>query len=352
MKLTPIRIKSKRGQPPKKRWSPPDPEGYAKRKRDAASAANEDESSRDSGSASRQTKRQKGPKSPATVETFPAEILERITIMSENVNFVRSSLRIGKLLSHRSFYLQLLLGSFRPTWESIILNKVPRGSPRFQSEVLANPWMNLNLMLEAQEMWDRECKSNPSEEFASIRHPSTTFDSDWALFMGECGAIVNKYSTTGSSPGPSDHPPFPDSLDFPSSSALNIHPKTKIPDKLLSGSPDWDKAKFLFWLIRAGARIHPDQPYELTRDGYDRILSKGRGNEDDRFLASVMLWLFKWLNVFGVGGHWPAFLVTSKMEECEGRDGIDAFAWCILSTQTERETLYGGRRRKKHSIRM
>jgi hypothetical protein len=115
MQLTPIRIKGKRGNPPKPKWRPPDSSLIAKRRREAIEVGDEADTSSNR-DASGHSKRQRAIKPPATIETFPPEILERITVMSENVNFVRSSLRISRLLTHRSFYLQLLLNSFRPTW--------------------------------------------------------------------------------------------------------------------------------------------------------------------------------------------------------------------------------------------
>ncbi|KAK4229005.1 hypothetical protein QBC38DRAFT_473454 [Podospora fimiseda] len=337
MKLTPMRIRGKRGQPPKNKWAPPDPEGYAKRKREAAQAQNGGDCSK--------VKRQKvtDRKSfPAPVETLPTEILERITIMSENVNFVRSSARIGRLLSHRSFYLQLLLGCFRPTWDNLLLQKEPRARPRFQSEVLASPWMNISLMLEAQDMWYREWKSSPSGELGRLKNPTTSFEEHWGTLLDECGALTERCSTATSQIDLSKYPFLKRSWKLLSGTALQpspfeVQPKTKIPDRLLNDSPDWDKAKLLFWFVRAGARLHPDQPYELTRDGYDRIMAKGRGNKDDRFLASVMLCLFFNLNVFETGIHWPAFLVTSKMEEAEGKDGVDTLAWNLLLDNLEPE---------------
>jgi hypothetical protein len=53
----------------------------------------------------------------ALIESFPLEILERIFHFSQNLNFPRSSLRIGRSLSPRSFLLELIVSAFGPTWD-------------------------------------------------------------------------------------------------------------------------------------------------------------------------------------------------------------------------------------------
>lgn len=67
--------------------------------------------------ASKRTKRQKTRKPGATIEQLPNEILERIAVMSENLNFMRSSARIGLRLSNHSFRLELMISAFGPTWD-------------------------------------------------------------------------------------------------------------------------------------------------------------------------------------------------------------------------------------------
>jgi hypothetical protein len=48
---------------------------------------------------------------------FPLEIVERIFWMSENVNFARSGLRLGYLLSGISTRRETFLRAFAPTWD-------------------------------------------------------------------------------------------------------------------------------------------------------------------------------------------------------------------------------------------
>jgi len=51
------------------------------------------------------------------------------------------------------------------------------------------------------------------------------------------------------------------------SGSIDVHPAARIPDGLL-GSPgprSWDDVRLLFWLIRAGARLAPDQTWEVSQ---------------------------------------------------------------------------------------
>lgn len=53
----------------------------------------------------------------APLEQLPPEVLQQIFLMSENLSFPRSSLRIGRLLSARTFLLELIVAAFRPAWD-------------------------------------------------------------------------------------------------------------------------------------------------------------------------------------------------------------------------------------------
>jgi hypothetical protein len=106
MKLTPIKVKGK-GQ--KKPWRPPGLPRATKRRRDA----DEGDSNRDE---PRRT-RFKSKRPAAPIEELPTEVLERIIFMSRNLNFLRSSLRIGYRFSSTSFLSELLEAAFAPTWD-------------------------------------------------------------------------------------------------------------------------------------------------------------------------------------------------------------------------------------------
>jgi hypothetical protein len=117
MKLTPIKVKGKAA--PKKTWKPPrvQPARSAKRQRDEDDDVEEVGDSSSDGPRRRRRQRFKAKKPAATIEQLPAEILERIILMSRNLNFLRSSLRIGYRFSSRVFLTELLEAAFAPTWD-------------------------------------------------------------------------------------------------------------------------------------------------------------------------------------------------------------------------------------------
>ncbi len=130
MKLTPVKIRGKGGR--KKAWQPPKP-SQLKRQRDPSSDDDDDDTTTATttipGNGSnhdtkpeiqepkRRLKRVKKKSSIALIEQLPTEIIERIFLMSENLDLPRSSLRIGYLLSARPFLKELILAAFAPTWD-------------------------------------------------------------------------------------------------------------------------------------------------------------------------------------------------------------------------------------------
>lgn len=106
--LTPIPVKGKGA--PRKIWKAPDPQRVLKRQR------NEDASS-DDGKVGTARRRLKTKRPAAPIELLPAEILERILLISMNFNFLRSSSRIGYRFSTKSFLTGLVVEAFGPTWE-------------------------------------------------------------------------------------------------------------------------------------------------------------------------------------------------------------------------------------------
>jgi hypothetical protein len=54
----------------------------------------------------------------ATIEELPTEILQRILLLSRELNFPRASLVIGYRLSPKSFLSEMVLQAFAPTWDN------------------------------------------------------------------------------------------------------------------------------------------------------------------------------------------------------------------------------------------
>ncbi|KAL0466669.1 hypothetical protein QR685DRAFT_103019 [Neurospora intermedia] len=425
MKLTPIKVRGRRGR--KQPWQPPNPERFRRKYLDD----DEDEFNEETGvipsqvdkNGARRRRRVKTRKPAALIEQLPPEILERIFSMSENLNFPRSSLRIGYMLSARTFLMQLIVDAFSPTWDMWF--GCPRkdiqsyrgyekdgermpGNPDFQTAILSSKWFSLSLILHAQQVWirrhgsvsrpfihtenwlmlgptrielDRDLISGPRPgeiqdyDMDDVRdvyphHPhhrlhfdghffddsgapsssqsntkldvETCFEADWSWFT----TILHKFDPQGVIYSLENHALRTGYWD--------IHPATKIPNHLLANPvASWDSVKLLYWLVRGGATLSSEQTWELTKLGYERLMShpdhpsttitssytphhstlptsrpyiphanlppdarRDDLDEDQEReqMSLIALRLFSILRVFGPN-HWPHFLMIEKLEE-------------------------------------
>ncbi|KAH6628585.1 hypothetical protein F5144DRAFT_579519 [Chaetomium tenue] len=304
MKLTPIKIKGKAGQ--LKKWKPPPPEPArrSKRRRD-----DDDEGSDSKDGPRRRRFKSKRPAAP--VEELPTEILERIILMSRNLNVLRSSLRIGYRFSSPVFLTELLEAAFAPTWGAWF------GYDR-NSAVLACKWVNTALVLEAQQKWyRRNCGPgnllehlNPlgrsRAEYAlalwssngGLDDTAARFEKDWERFKVSCADLFA-----------ADRPRLAD-IDtvWEQAMYMDFHPLTKVPDRFLTTPFNWETAKATYWLVRGGGQLLAAQmsSWELTKKGYDRVMKLA-----DQQLILVLLVLWARLRVFD---HWPGFLLEQELD--------------------------------------
>jgi len=200
MKLTPVKIRGK--GPRKKAWRPPDPKRLLKRNRGDADIDDvETQQRRKRRSAEEKKKKKKKPTGPP-IERLPVEVLEMIFLTSQNLDFPRSSRRIGWLLSGKTTLNRLVERAFAPTWD-VWFGVDPRrvqsyygwrddwakcgGDPVFQvsgspslclsgpnltwpiqSGVLGCPWITTTFIYTAQKNWFRRNKRRivlpPSED--------------------------------------------------------------------------------------------------------------------------------------------------------------------------------------------
>ena len=271
---TPIKVKGKGAR--KRAWAPPDPNRFKQVKRqrlndeDTLSEESTDRIQSGSSSASIRPKRVKTKKPAALIEQLPTEIIEHIFLLSENLNFPKSSLRIGYILSHPSLLLELTVAAFTPTWEVWLGCRKPAvqsyygylddhdrfgGNPDFQSDVLACRWMKVSLLHDAQQVWRRRKWQSPSADDQPGAPPISdagfgfsNFEDDLEkyknkLLLEEAGSIFMNSTTFR--------------FDFGVRCYLEKHPLTRVPNHLLTGPFDWDKVKLLFWLVRSGAIVMP-----------------------------------------------------------------------------------------------
>ncbi|KAK4145331.1 uncharacterized protein C8A04DRAFT_10667 [Dichotomopilus funicola] len=344
MKLTPIKVKGKLAH--KKTWKPPEkPAAQASKKRQSKKRQRD----ADGDDIPQPLQRRfKSSKPAAAIEELPTEILERIIIMSRNLNFLRSSLRIGYRFSSRSFMSELLVAAFEPTWEmwlgypksDAILRctrervrfnnrmleavnypllkpeSVP-GDPDFQSSVLACTWVNTAVILEAQQKWYRK-NGGPGDlprhldspippsvrpSLGNVDDVDLLFQRDWDEFKASCGIILS-VEIKGLSPSIVQ----PTTLSW-RPRYMELHPLIKIPERLITGPFDWEVAKTTFWLVRGGVTTKLDQAWswEVTKRGFDIIITLS-----DKELMVTLLLLWAELECFR---NWPPFLWKSVLEE-------------------------------------
>ncbi|KAL2263096.1 hypothetical protein VTK26DRAFT_8254 [Humicola hyalothermophila] len=333
MKLTPIRVRGKGGK--KTLWTAPDPQRILKRKRIDYAISDDSESD-----AKRRRRLRTTKKPAAPIELLPSEVLERILFMSRNFNLLRSSSRIGYRFSSRSFLIGLVEDAFAPTWE--VWFGCPRdqissyngflcdhdrigGDYVVQENVLNFPWLNLPAILEAQQRWYRKhgtgryfehlvpLTSSVHSDSEPGHHPlggpghamdvEACFEADWNEFTSAYSVLLSGDAAELNA--------IPRSF-LHGKAYIDVHPITSIPDSLIRGPFDLQRAKLLFWLIRGGARLGQPSSWETAKCGYENITALG-----DKRLAVHLLGLFHELNVFH--GFWPDFVREEKLAEAERR---------------------------------
>ncbi|KAK0729796.1 hypothetical protein B0H67DRAFT_474933 [Lasiosphaeris hirsuta] len=330
--MTPIKVKGKNGSR-KRPYQSPDPE-YARKKQQQRqlTSASGDTPNTTTTTTTTSSKGQRTRKGPASIEQLPPEIIERIFLASENLAFPRSSLLIGRMLSARTFLLGLAVAAFGPTWDvwfGCTRAQVASyagwgrdmcrfgGSRVFQSKVLACRWMNWEMMLDAQKIWFRR-HGGGGRHFerevgvlvaqgvmARADEIGECFEEDWADWKEGCEALLYAERADGRHDRGAMKLLVQQCLRY-QSPYLDLHCMAKIPDYLIAGPFNWDRAKLLFWLIRGGATMNADQTWELARRGFSTVMLL-----QDRKLILVMLRLFGSLPRFF--DRWPDHVLKVYM---------------------------------------
>ncbi|ROW16529.1 hypothetical protein VPNG_02836 [Cytospora leucostoma] len=353
MKLTPIRVRGKRGQPkPVKRTRVQESEDGAEpnggqqpeRKRARKHHGRSDDDTR--------VRR-------ARLQQLPHEILERIFIASHNLCLPLASRELYHMLSSDSIKYRLVGAAFGPTWDAYYgcdnfevmsydgwqsdAERV-EGDPTFQSAILACSWAKLPMLLTSFDVWIRQ----QSKGRVYFRIPE--LKQDRLQMFSQTGSLYEKayidaepVNNTNSSSTMTmreklafDHSNFEALISYTGADEpahiplrgmtyhlrailgmhLEVHPGAKIPMDLLSGpfeSEDGvidmgtEKMHRLFWLVRGGACLQEDQTWEVTRNGFKQILQLE--------LAARLLTLFDLLGVFDTQLHWPRYIVQTSLAQ-------------------------------------
>lgn len=127
------------------------------------------------------------------------------------------------------------------------------------------------------------CDSPHEEHLAAFDHVTSIrdcFEQDWRAFTVDHG---------------------PDYIAVTNTIHIGVHPFARVPDSLVTGPFNWEKARLLFWLRCNGAALTapaPDANWELVKLGFENIFGL-----DDETLVYLLVRLFHSWDV--LHSNWP-----------------------------------------------
>lgn len=213
----------------------------------------------------------------ASLESLPVEILEAIFLQDKNFSLPRAHPVIGAKLSSRSLLFQIFFAAFADTWVQgygqpieVPYFSAPdgfpelenrAGDPGLQTDVLELPWVTMDFILEAQQVWiDKFAKGRRYTHWLLKKNTSRykehphTHDAD-AHTARECLELDYQIVRDDWSHG---------LTDFHPKRMQDVHPRTRIPMQLITGPWDSEKERRLLWLIRGGALGYSHSYYLLS----------------------------------------------------------------------------------------
>ncbi|OTB17012.1 hypothetical protein K445DRAFT_316528 [Daldinia sp. EC12] len=263
------------------------------------------------------------------LEKIPLEILERILWYSGNVNLPRSSPLVGRLLSGHSTLRETFIVAFQPTWDAWFgsvghrddSTRPTEGNPEFQSGLLGYSWSNISFILECWDFYVRRiAKAQPSgtgqpfhlqhlriwgdpdnpanvmlEDDSYLVDPqeaSRCFFHDYAAFKA-IREHIGYHLRTFTQPNPSTF--------------LQVHKDTQIPDSLFTSPYSEESLQKLFWLVRGGARLSPDQTWELTLQAFHDAVP-----ETLPHAGEVNIIMVKLLFTLRAYHAWPQYVIDEE----------------------------------------
>ncbi|KAI0848471.1 hypothetical protein F5Y00DRAFT_238409 [Daldinia vernicosa] len=264
------------------------------------------------------------------LEKIPLEILERILWYSENVNLPRSSPLIGRLLSGRSTLRETFIVAFQPTWDAWFgcvgdrndSTRPTEGNPDFQSGLLEYPWTNISFILES---WDFYVRRLAKAQRSGTDQP---FHFQHVRIWGDPDNPANIMAKDDSNVVDSQEASrcfFHDYAAFRAieehngyylrtfrnrsiqSTFLQVHKDTRIPDSLFTSPHSDEKIQKLFWLVRGGARLSPDQTWELTLQSFRDAVP-----ETLPHVGKVNITMIRLLYILGAYQTWPEYVSNDE----------------------------------------
>ncbi|KAK0387950.1 hypothetical protein NLU13_4194 [Sarocladium strictum] len=246
------------------------------------------------------------------IENLPVEVLELILLYCRSFALPRASQLIGAKLSGKATLFKLFFAAFHETWHQgfgetadlpFIYNVDARnpfplrgrqGDPELQTEMLSLPWVDLNFLLEAQQLW--------ADKYAR--------DRIYHHWMGRPGSRPNIYHDEDHTSPAAISETRPSRFDARAcfeadyhaarippmdwvmrpKRMMDVHPLTRVPTRLITGPWTEEDRRRLFWITRAGATGHTTAynhaPWETRVEGIRNMFI--RAPEPDDFVFSCL----------------------------------------------------------------
>ncbi|KAG6109454.1 hypothetical protein E4U13_005830 [Claviceps humidiphila] len=214
-----------------------------------------------------------------SLQNLPLELLESIFLYSTNFALPRSSPLLGAKLSGKATLLRLFMVGFHDTWdrrfgipveEAQVSNfpKLPDNDISLQFDLLSMPWVDIDFILEAQQIWaDKYARGRCYRHYVTeglgtqdlyeknvhardryLQHVHQHQEESWTFDARACFKADYERALQ-----------FPPAMEKFSLNSLwgsaDVHTKVRIPVDLITGPWDEEKKRRLFWLVRAGAYV-------------------------------------------------------------------------------------------------
>ncbi|KAI2464423.1 hypothetical protein F4781DRAFT_436446 [Annulohypoxylon bovei var. microspora] len=285
------------------------------------------------------------------LEIVPLEILERIFWFSGNVNLPLSSPRIGRFLSGKSTLEETFIYAFKPTWDGCFgitgpvgvqryHNRPERdipgyyeGNPEFQSALMEFPWTNISLILRCWDMYIERRVKSPEKFKAAIEYSTdepqkliTTptrlpWDCHLIFEPQKANAYFHEYYAQFRG---LEHPIVVDYIGPLSlGNYYQVHADIRIPDSLLLSPRTEGNLQKLFWLVRGGACLSPEQDWEFTLNVFNTALSEDF--DQPGHLGFSVVEILYYLKAYK---QWPEYVfddVTNTRESVKSRASATLF---------------------------
>ncbi|KAI2615360.1 hypothetical protein GGR54DRAFT_642383 [Hypoxylon sp. NC1633] len=264
------------------------------------------------------------------LEKLPLEVLENIFWMSGNINLPRASPRVGRMLSGRPTLRETFITAFVPTWDAwfnivrdrAYIDECVQGDPVFQSGILQYSWTNIAFILECWNIYVRRRANGQlrNGEAFHCQHPRIWGD------PGDVGAMGREDDECLVDPDEASLCFFHDYAAFHNFERRNsvgnfavaetalsffqVHKNTRIPDTLLESPWTDETLQKLFWLVRGGARLSPEQTWELTSEGWRNAVPRGI----DLVTHGANLTAVRLLGTLNIFHDWPESLNNEELD--------------------------------------